>query len=158
MTNEFDFDVKHEDYEEWLSQIEQSEDSDCLTLSEPDPYAKRVHSAENRNLLRWCRLYSAELIDAKRNGMTEVTPYSPRKSGILIFYCFTDTRLKVALFVCFKLWFVGLNHKQNHPLQSFPQIAPLLTTNPRSRKVVRKSPKAPPASQSNAYGMDSPAI
>ena len=46
MTNEFDFDVKHKDYEEWLSQIEQSEDSDCLTLSEPDPYAKCVHSAE----------------------------------------------------------------------------------------------------------------
>ena len=34
--------------------------------------------------------------------------------------------------------------------------APLLSTNPRSRKAVRQSPKAPPASQSNAYGMDSP--
>ena len=46
MTNEFDFDVKHEDYEEWLSQIEQLEDNDCLILFEPDPYAKCVCSPE----------------------------------------------------------------------------------------------------------------
>ena len=45
----------------------------------------RQTSAENRNLLRWCRIYSAKFIDAKRNSVTEVTPYSPRKSGFLIF-------------------------------------------------------------------------
>ena len=39
MTNEFDFDVKHEDYEEWLNQIAQASDIDCPLLSEPDPYA-----------------------------------------------------------------------------------------------------------------------
>ena len=51
MTREFDFDVKHDDYEEWLIQIEQSEDNDCLILSEPDPYAKCVRSPEiQRNL------------------------------------------------------------------------------------------------------------
>ena len=56
MTNEFDFDATHKDYEEWLSQIEQSEDNDCLILSEPDPYAKCVnanikvsHSAAKRS-------------------------------------------------------------------------------------------------------------
>lgn len=27
MTNEFDFDVRHEDYEEWLRQIEQASSS-----------------------------------------------------------------------------------------------------------------------------------
>ena len=46
MTNEFDFDVTHKDYEEWISQIEQSEDNDCLILFESDPYAKCVRSAE----------------------------------------------------------------------------------------------------------------
>ena len=46
MTNEFDFDATHKDYEEWLRQIEQSEDNDCLILSEPDPYTKCVHPAE----------------------------------------------------------------------------------------------------------------
>ena len=46
MTNKFDFDVKHEDYEEWLNQIEQVSDADCSLLSEPDPYAKCVRSAE----------------------------------------------------------------------------------------------------------------
>ena len=49
MTNEFDFDVKHEDYEEWLSQIEQASDDDCPILSEPDPYAKCVRSPEIQN-------------------------------------------------------------------------------------------------------------
>ena len=37
MTNEFNFDVKHEDYKEWLNQIEQVSDADCSLLSEPDP-------------------------------------------------------------------------------------------------------------------------
>ena len=46
MTNEFDYDVKHEDYEEWLSQIEQTSDDNCPMLSDPDPYAKCVHSLE----------------------------------------------------------------------------------------------------------------
>lgn len=46
MTNEFNFDVKHEDYEEWLNQIEQVSDVDCSLLSEPDPYAKCVRSPE----------------------------------------------------------------------------------------------------------------
>lgn len=46
MTNEFDFDVKHEDYEEWLNQIAQASDIDCPLLSEPDPYAKCVCSSE----------------------------------------------------------------------------------------------------------------
>ena len=46
MTNEFDFDVKHEDYEEWLNQIEQVSDIDGPHLSEPDPYAKCVRSPE----------------------------------------------------------------------------------------------------------------
>ena len=40
MTNEFNFDVKHEDYKEWLNQIEQVSDADCSLLSEPDPYTK----------------------------------------------------------------------------------------------------------------------
>ena len=44
MTNEFDYDVKHEDYEEWLNQIEQVSDVDSPHLSEPDPYAKCVRT------------------------------------------------------------------------------------------------------------------
>lgn len=55
---------------------------------------EQERQAENRNLLRWCRIYSAKLINAKRNGVTEVTPYSPRKSGLLIFFCFTGTARK----------------------------------------------------------------
>ena len=47
MTNEFDFDVKHEDYEEWLSQIEQASD-DCPILFEPDPYAKCIRPTETQ--------------------------------------------------------------------------------------------------------------
>lgn len=46
MTNEFNFDVKHEDYKEWLNQIEQVSDADCSLLSEPDPYTKCVRSPE----------------------------------------------------------------------------------------------------------------
>lgn len=46
MTDEFNFDVKHEDYKEWLNQIEQVSDADCLLLSEPDPYTKCVRSPE----------------------------------------------------------------------------------------------------------------
>ena len=46
MTNEFDFDVKHEDYEEWLDQIEQFSVLDYPLLSEPDPYTKCVRSLE----------------------------------------------------------------------------------------------------------------
>lgn len=46
MTNEFNFDVKHEDYKEWLNQIEQVSDADCSLLSEPDPYTKFVCSPE----------------------------------------------------------------------------------------------------------------
>jgi len=46
MTNEFNFDVKHEDYEEWINQIGQVSDVDCSLLSEPDPYAKCVRSPE----------------------------------------------------------------------------------------------------------------
>ena len=49
MTNEFDFDVKHEDYEEWLSQIEQASDDDCPMHSEPDPYVKCVRTPEIQN-------------------------------------------------------------------------------------------------------------
>lgn len=33
MINEFDFDVKHEDYEEWHSQIEQTSNDDFPMLS-----------------------------------------------------------------------------------------------------------------------------
>ena len=46
MTNEFDFDVKHEDWEEWLRQIEQVSDVDYSLLSEQDPYTKCVRSPE----------------------------------------------------------------------------------------------------------------
>lgn len=46
MTNEFNFDVKHEDYKEWLNQIEQVSDADCSLLSEPDLYTKCVRSPE----------------------------------------------------------------------------------------------------------------
>ena len=42
----FNFDVKHEDYKEWLNQIEQVSDADCSLLSEPDPYTKCVRSPE----------------------------------------------------------------------------------------------------------------
>ena len=59
-----------------------------------EEYRRTGASAENRNLLRWCRIYSAKLINAKRNGVTEVTPYSPRKSGLLFFFCFTGTARK----------------------------------------------------------------
>ena len=47
MTNEFNFDVKHEDYEEWLNQIEQVSDADCSLLSDPNPYTKCVCSPES---------------------------------------------------------------------------------------------------------------
>ena len=46
MTNEFNFGVKHEDYKEWLNQIEQVSDADCSLLSEPDLYTKCVRSPE----------------------------------------------------------------------------------------------------------------
>lgn len=46
MTDEFNFDVKHEDYKEWLNQIEQVSDANCSLLSEPDPYTKCVRSPE----------------------------------------------------------------------------------------------------------------
>ncbi len=46
MTNEFDFDVKHGDYEEWLSQIEQASEDDCPKIPELNPYAKCVRSTE----------------------------------------------------------------------------------------------------------------
>ena len=36
MTHEFDFDIKHVDYEEWFSQISQAEENNCLKFSEPD--------------------------------------------------------------------------------------------------------------------------
>ena len=49
MTNEFDFDVKHEDYEEWISQIEQASDDDCPKIPELNPYAKCVRSEEDLN-------------------------------------------------------------------------------------------------------------
>lgn len=49
MTNEFDFDVKHDDYEKWLSQINQADENDYLKFSDPDPYAKCVRSQESSN-------------------------------------------------------------------------------------------------------------
>ncbi|MEI3129423.1 MAG: DUF4368 domain-containing protein [Oscillospiraceae bacterium] len=36
----------------------------------------------------------------QRNGVTEVTLYSPRKSGLLIFSCFTGTALSREFFIC----------------------------------------------------------
>ena len=47
MTNEFNFDVKHKDYKEWLNQIEQVSDADCSLLSDPNPYTKCVCSPES---------------------------------------------------------------------------------------------------------------
>ena len=52
MTNEFNFDVKHEDYEEWLNQIEQVSDADCFLLSESDPY---VMTTEQWPIFSWAR-------------------------------------------------------------------------------------------------------
>lgn len=49
MTHEFNFDVKHDDYEEWFSQISQSEENDYLKFSEPDPYVKCIRSHESSN-------------------------------------------------------------------------------------------------------------
>ena len=49
MTNEFDFNVKQDDYEEWFSQISQTEENNCLKFSAPDPYAKCVRSQESSN-------------------------------------------------------------------------------------------------------------
>ena len=46
MTHEFDFDVKHDEYEEWFSQISQVSENTCLKFSEPDPYTKCVRSTE----------------------------------------------------------------------------------------------------------------
>ena len=46
MTNEFNFDVKHEDYKEWLNQIEQVSNTDCSLFSEPDSYTNCVRSPE----------------------------------------------------------------------------------------------------------------
>ena len=43
-------------------------------------------------LLRWYRIYSAKLIDAKRKGVTEVTLYSPLKIGIFNFFLFYGHR------------------------------------------------------------------
>ena len=44
MTHEFDFDVKHDDYKEWFSQISPASENIYLKFSEPDPYAKCVRS------------------------------------------------------------------------------------------------------------------
>ena len=49
MTHEFDFDVKHDDYKEWFSQISHASENIYLKFSEPDPYAKCVRSQESSN-------------------------------------------------------------------------------------------------------------
>ena len=51
MTHEFDFDVKHDDYKEWFSQISHASENIYLKFSEPDPYAKCVRSQESLSLI-----------------------------------------------------------------------------------------------------------
>ena len=43
--------------------------------------------------------------------MTEVTPYSPRKSGLLIFSCFTGTARKTGAFLYEEKRKTGKKHK-----------------------------------------------
>lgn len=70
MTNEFDFDVKHEDYEEWLNQIEQASDVDCPPnfLSQTLTQNVCVHRKSRKvHLQRWM---PAEI------SMQEISPHT----------------------------------------------------------------------------------